>query len=207
MKIHLFTLFAMLLAIGGCATEPPPRPQFVVAANQNLPPPPQDRAQIVFLEPINSIQGMFPVGIFEINDNNRTLLATTGAHSKVALLFTPGRHILMANQPGIAAHFLDANVEAGKRYYVLLRFIYANGFQMRPLRSSGPSDYAITNKDFPRWISETRFVDKTTDSDAFFEKYNEAVIKSQTSGWKTWLAKTPQQRAELTLNLEDAITY
>ncbi len=198
-------LLALFLALGGCASEPP-KPQFVESANQTLSPPPPDKAQIVFLEPINSIQGMVPVGIFEMNGDNRTLLATTGAHSKVAILFTPGHHLLMANQSGAVAHFLDANVEAGKRYYVLLRFIYANGFQMRPVRPSGSSsDYTIANKNFPAWISETRFVDKTPDSDAFFEKYKDAVTKSQTSGWNSWLAKTAQERAELTLNPQDAI--
>lgn len=198
-------LLALLLALGGCASEPP-KPLFVESANQSLSSPPPDKAQIVFLEPINSIQGLVPVGIFEVNGDNRTLLAMTGAHSKVAVLFTPGHHLLMANHSGAVAHFLDANVEAGKRYYVLLRFIYANGFQMRPLRPSGPSDYTIANKDFPVWVSGTRFVDKTPDSDAFFEKYMDAVTKSQASGWKSWLAKTPQERAELTLNPQDAIT-
>jgi len=205
MKQCIPILLTLFLALGGCASEPQ-KPQFVESANQSLSPPPPDKAQIVFLEPINSIQGMIPVGIFEVNGDNRTLLATTGAHSKVAILFTPGHHLLMANQSGAVAHFLDANVEAGKRYYVLLRFIYANGFQMRPLRTSGSSDYTIANKDFPAWISGTRFVDKTPDSDAFFETYKDAVTKSQAAGWKTWLAKTPQERAELTLSPQDAVT-
>jgi hypothetical protein len=196
----------MLLSLVGCATEPA-KPQFVESSSQNLQPPPSDRAQVIFLEPINSIQGMIPVGIFEIHDDRRTLLATTGAHSKVAVLFSPGRHLLMANHSGMVAHYLDINVEAGKRYYVLVRFIYANGFQLRPLRPSGPSDYTVKNKNFPVWISETRFVEKTPESDDFFEKSKAAVTKSQAAGWKTWLAKTPQERAELTLNPEDEIPY
>lgn len=198
-------LFASVLALGGCASGPPPKPQFVESASQTLSPPPPDRAQIVFLEPINSIQGAVPVGIFKMDGDQRTLLATTGAHSKAAVLLAPGRHVLMANQSGAVAHFLEANVEAGKRYYVLLRFVYAYGFQMRPLRPSGPSDYTVLHKDFPNWVSTTRFVDKTPDSDAFFEKYKESVDKSQATGWKNWLAKTPEERAELTLNPQDAV--
>jgi hypothetical protein len=104
-------------------------------------------------------------------------------------------------------HFLDVNVEAGKRYYVLVRFIYSNGFQLRPLRPSGPSDYTVKNEKFPSWISETSFVDKTPESDAFFEKHKEAVAKSQADGWMAWLEKTPVERAELTLNPQDAIPY
>jgi hypothetical protein len=201
---RVLVLFTLALALAGCATEPP-KPHFVESPNQTLAPPPPDKAQIVFLEPINSIQGMFPVGLFEVDGDQRTLLATTGAHSKVAVLFTPGRHVLMANQSGMVSHFLEANVEAGKRYYVLLRFIYANGFQLRPLRASGTSTYAVTAKDFPTWVAETRFVDKTPESDAFFTQYKDNVDKSQAVGWKNWLAKTPQERAELTLTPQDAV--
>ena len=203
-SLYRSMLLAALVVVGGCASEPP-KPQFVESANQTLSPPPPDKAQIVFLEPINSIQGLIPVGIFEIDGDSRTLLATTGAHSKVAVLFEPGRHFLMANHSGGVAHFLEANVAAGKRYYVLLRFIYANGFQMRPLRPAGPSDYTVAGKDFPHWISETRFVEKTPDSDAFFEKYRDAVDKSQAKAWASWQAKTAEERAELTLNPDDAI--
>jgi hypothetical protein len=123
----------------------------------------------------------------------------------VAVLLEPGHHLLMANHSGMKAHFLDVNVEAGKRYYVLLRFIYANGFQMRPLRPAGDSDYTIKNKDFPTWISGTRFVDKTPYSDEFFAENKESVDKSQAKGWKSWLEKTPDERAELTLAAQDAV--
>jgi hypothetical protein len=204
MKHRIFILFALVLALAGCASEPP-KPHFVESPSQTLAPPPPDKAQIVFLEPINSIQGLFPVGLFEMEGDQRKLLATTGAHSKVALLFTPGHHLLMANQSGAVAHFLDVNVQAGKRYYVLLRFIYANGFQLRPLRPSGTSTYTVVGKEFPSWVAETRFVDKTPDSDAFFDKYKDTVTKSQAAGWQNWLAKTPQERAELTLNPQDSV--
>jgi hypothetical protein len=203
-RIHI--LFAILMALGGCATEPQ-KPLFVEAANQTLAPPPPDRAQIVFLEPINAIQGMIPVGLFEVNGENRTLLAITGSRTKVALLFPPGRHVIMANHSGMIAHYLEANVEAGKRYYVLMRFVYMNGFQLRPLRPGGPSDYTVTNKSFPAWISETRFVENTPEGEALFEKYKDRVAKAQADGWKTWLDKTPQERAELTLTPQDAIPW
>jgi len=196
----------VLVTLGGCATEPA-KPLFVESANQGLPPPPPDKAQVVFLEPINSIQGLVPVGIYEVNDNSRTLLAITGAHSKVAVSFAPGHHLLMANHSGMIAHYLDANVEAGKRYYVLVRFIYGRGFQLRPLRPSGPSDYTVLHKDFPTWISGTRFVENTRDGNDYFEKIKDTVTKSQAEGWNTWLTKTPEERAELTLGPKDAVPH
>ena len=195
----------VLIAVGGCATEPA-KPLFVESPSQSLAPPPGDKAQIVFLEPINGIQGLIPVGLFEIDENNsRTLLAVTGARSKVAITFTPGRHRLMANHSGMIAHYLDINVEAGKRYYVLVRFIYGHGFQLRPLVPSGASDYTVLNKDFPSWVSSTRFVEKTREGEEHFERIKDAVTKSQAEGLKTWMGKTPQERAELTLNPQDSV--
>ena len=211
LKVHMTRSILPILAfavlsLAGCASEPV-APHFVETAVQTLPPPPADKAQVVFLEPINSIQGMFPVGLFEMNGQERTHLATTGSHTKVALNFTPGHHLLMAAQPGIRAHFLDMNVEAGKRYYVLERFIYGNGFQLRPLRTDNSSDYSTVNKDFASWMSETRFVQKTAVSDAHFVQLKDALAKTQAEGWATWEKKTPQQRAELTLNPGDAVAF
>lgn len=204
--LFLATLFFVLSGTAAEAAKEKPRPLFVQSANQSLPAAPADKAQIVFLEPINSIQGLFPVGIFEIEGDKRTLIATTGAHSKAAVLVSPGRHVFMANHSGMTAHFLDANVEAGKTYYVLLRFIYAQGFQLRPIRSTESSDYSVANKKFPAWISKTHFVEKTVDSDTFFENNKAAVIKTQAEGWAKWLAKTQEEREELTLNPQDAIS-
>ena len=198
-------ILVTLLAFNVCAGEPK-RPLFVEAADQSLAAPPADQAQIVFLEPINGIQGLFPVGIFEVEGDKRALLATTAAHSKVALLFTPGRHVLMANHSGMIAHFLDVNVEAGKRYYVLLRFIYGKGFQLRPIRATGPSDYSVTNKDFPTWVSGTRFVEQTPAGVEFWEKNQAVVVKSQTKGWTKWLEKPQKERDELTLHPEDSFS-
>jgi len=206
MTLRILFFVTVLLALCGAVTaKEKPKPLFVQSANQSLPAAPIDKAQIVFLEPINKIQGLFPVGIFEIEGDNRTLLATTGAHSKVAILVNAGRHVFMANHSGMIAHFLDADVEAGKTYYVLLRFIYGQGFQMRPIRSSGPSDYSVANKDFAIWNSKTTFVNKTAGSDTFFENNKANVVKSQATGWTKWLSKTQQERDELTLNRQDAI--
>jgi hypothetical protein len=62
----------------------------------------------------------------------------------------------------------------------------------------------VAHKDFPRWMETTRFVTRTPDSDAFFEKNKANVSAAQATAWKTWLAKTPSERAELTLTPQDA---
>lgn len=204
MSKSLPILLLPLLMLSGCASEPQ-KPHFLETTSQELAAPPADKAQVVFLEPINSIQGLFPVGLFEVVGDSRVHLATTGAHSKVALEFTPGHHVLMANHSGMIAHFLEMDVEAGKRYYVLVRFVYGRGFQLRPLRPTGPSDYSVANEDFREWVAETRFVQKTPESEAYFEAQKANVDKTQAKGWADWQKKSPAERAELTLNPSDAV--
>jgi hypothetical protein len=101
---------------------------------------------------------------------------------------------------------MEANVEAGKRYYVLLRFIYGNGMQLGPIRASGTSEYRVNGPDFPKWIKATqRFVEKSPDAEAYFATFTEGMNEAQIEGLENWQAKSAAEAAELTLNLEDAI--
>ena len=198
----LLTLSAIVLS--GCASGPPPAPLFA-DSSAPLATPPADKAQVIFLDPINAIQGMFPIGVYEVHGSERTLLAELASHTKSVQLVTPGHHVFASNAGGGTAHIMEADVAAGKRYYVLMRFIYAQGMQLRPIRPTGPSDYSVANKDFAEWVSITHFVEKTPAADEFDKKFNAGISKAQADGLADWRKKTPAQRAELTLNVEDAI--
>jgi len=198
-------LLALLMSSGVEAKEKP-RPVVIESANQSVAAPPADQAQIIFVEPINKIQGMFPIAIYELDGDKRTLLAVSWWKGKTVALLPPGKHVLFAT-PGGLGHIMEANVEAGKRYYVLLRFIYANGFQMRPLRTAGASEYRTTSPDFAKWIHETRWVEKTPEAEVFFaqERVQKAMNTGQQTAVNNWQAKTAAEAAELTLNPEDAV--
>jgi hypothetical protein len=61
----------------------------------------------------------------------------------------PGKHLFIAHTVSFS-HFLEADVEAGKRYYVLLRFIYGRGMQLRPIRTSGDSEFSVNRSSISR---------------------------------------------------------
>jgi hypothetical protein len=204
-SLLLASLLALAFPLAATAKKPPPN--FVEAADQSLPAAPADQAQIVFIEPINGIQGLFPVGLYDVEGDKRTLLAISGSHSKNVVNLAPGHHFLMANHSGMIAHFLDIDVEAGKTYYVLLRFIYGHGFQLRPLRASAPSDYSMANPKFGAWMAESRFMQMTPEGIKLFEETMKAnVDKAQAKGLETWNKKTPEERAELSLAPGDAVS-
>jgi len=197
----------LLFAVAAQAGDPPP-PPFVESANQSGPPaPPADLAQIILVEPINKIQGLFPNGIFELTGEQRKLVAVTSWRSKTVLLLPPGKHQLFATVGAAIGHAMEVNVEAGKRYYVLLRFIYANGMQLRPLRPSGTSEYRVDGKDFAKWMKSTRWIEMSPDAEAYFTKLSEFVDKGQQKAVENWQAKTAAEVAELTLNPEDAVAF
>jgi len=204
MKIpSTLAIAALATALAGCASGPPPAPLLVESPVQTLAPPPADKAQIVFLEPINAIQGLFPTGVFELKDGQRELLAILSSHGKTAQLVAPGHHVFMTYSG--ACHVMEADVEAGKRYYVLLRFIYANGMQLRPIRATAGSDFSVANPDFAEWTSITHFVDTTADGTAQYAKWTASVDKCQADALASWQKKSPKEHAELTLNKEDVV--
>lgn len=202
MKKLLLIALATLASAGAFAKEKP-KPWVIESPNQSVAAPPPDQAQIIFVEPINKIQGLFPIAIFDLNDNKRTLVAVSWWKGKTAVLLSPGKHLLYANPN----HIMEANVEAGKRYYVLLRFIYANGFQMRPIRTSGTSEYRTTSPEFAKWLKVTRWVEKTPEADAVFasDQPNQGLENGLQTAMNNWQAKTAAEVAELTLNPEDAV--
>jgi hypothetical protein len=195
---------AGLLALSGCASAPPQNLQFVAAPATTLTAPPPDKAQIVFVMPKNLFVESAVVGVYDVRENDRTLLAMVPSYGKTVQLVTPGRHRFMTNF-GAGTHIMDADVVAGKRYYVLMRFVYGQGFQLRPIRASGPSDYTAQNKDFASWSSSTHFVEKSPEADTWYAANKARVDAAQAASLAVWSKKTPEQQAELTLNAADAI--
>jgi hypothetical protein len=199
--------FSMLALVACTLPLAAAEPFFVDAANQDLPPPPPDKAQVVFLEPVNKIQGGIPVGIWSMNGPERTLLAVTGAQTKALLLFEPGQHRLMSTNMLTKGHLLDMNLDAGKRYYVLVRFIYKEGFQLRPIRTTTVSDFNMVGDDWKEWIAKTpRFVAKTAAADEHFGKprLQKRLDKLYADAVAAWEKRTDAERAELLLTSADA---
>ena len=171
---------------------------------RSLPAPSADKAQIVFIKPMGGPWGSFDTGIFELKDGDRAVLGVLDGSSKLAVEVSPGEHRFMAFT-GFVAHFLDAKFDAGKRYYVMARFIYGAGFQLRPIRRTGPSDFNATAPDFAHWLSDTKISVADAKRAAWFESKKKRIDKAQANAQKLWDGKTPEQRLELTLSPDDSL--
>ncbi|MEA3195070.1 MAG: hypothetical protein QOD26_3403 [Betaproteobacteria bacterium] len=201
MRTLRFVASSAFLLLAACVTPAPPL--FAPAADQTTPPPPADKAQIVFLSPGNLFSMLGHV--YEVKGGQKELLGTVGPKTKMVVSVVPGNHLFMSNSVGFG-HFLDANVDAGKRYYVLMRYVHGRGLQLRPIRNEGGDpEFATGNPKFREWLTETQIVTKTAETDGWLEKYKSFADDAQTRGWKEWQEKRPDQRAELTLNREDSV--
>ena len=201
-SLRLFSA-ASLLLLASCA-EPPP-PFFNAAPDQTLPAPRADKAQVVFLNPANAISGAFLAQIYEVKGESKDFLGMLGSKTKMSVNVDPGKHHFMLNHAGLG-QFVEADVDAGKRYYVMTRFVYGRGLQLRPVRpAGGDPEFTVGNPRFNEWLTESQLVVKTKDADDWLAKYKDRVDEAQARGKTEWDAKRPDQRAELTLNREDSI--
>jgi hypothetical protein len=197
------TAVVLALALAGCAS-PPRLNQF--SPQQTVQSPPADKAQIVFLNPANSIQAAFLVGLYDISGPERTFYGMSESMSKVVQTVTPGKHRFMAfNTVSGVSYLLDADVEAGKRYYVLLRFVYGRGLQLRPVKVDGSAEFSPQNPKFKEWVRETKIVEPTAESANWNSKYSGVVDKGQMGAIAEWNAKDASQKEQLTMTKNDFV--
>lgn len=199
MKVIRALCALAVLFLAACAST---NPMINTSADQTLPPPPADKAQIVFINPGNAVAAAFLSGVYDIKGDNKELFGMLGSKTKLFQNVDPGHHLFMANTLKVS-HLLEADVQAGKRYYVVMRFIYGRGMQLRPVRASGNGEFSADSGQFNAWKNSTSFVVKTAEADAWYAKYKAMVDEAEASSMKEWQAKDAAQKAELTLNSAD----
>ncbi len=208
--VRMLALVCLLFAVASPAEAAMRPPKvFEKSASQTVPAPLADKAQIVFIEPINKARGILPVAIYELSDGKRKLVGVCGYESRTVVNLQPGEHMLMATQGLKIVHLMQANVEAGKRYYVMVRFIYTQGMQLRPLRAAGNSDFRVDIPAFAEWQSETKLVEMMPDAAEriFTSEQIRKVNEAQAEALEEWNSrKTHEERADLTLTPADAVS-
>jgi hypothetical protein len=194
------SLASVLLLLSGLQVHAQPS----VSIPDDIPAPPPDKAQIVFLKPAGNMFASIPVGILALEGDQRRLLGILGENARIIVEVDPGRHRFMSHMQSVT-HLMDAEVEAGKRYFVLARFLYGNGFQLRPVRNGTGTPYSAGEPAFAEWLAETRVRPVNKPRTAWYERKDAKVAKHQVRGQTIWDRKTDAERAELTLRPQDAL--
>lgn len=173
------------------------------SATQSVSLPEPDKAQLIFLRPSSLFGGMYTM-LSEVTPDGDRFISAIGGKDKVVYSTAPGRKMFVSND-GMRVHFMDADLEAGRRYYVLVRPVYGNGYQLRPVRRDGGSDYSMDNPDFINWVRQSRRVEALGSEPPMPARALPQLAKARELGWASWLAKTPGEHAELTLERADAV--
>ena len=201
MRFRIATI-TLLAVLASCAAKlPPPVPLFVEV--EPFAPPTPGVAQVVFLSPADAPAPADANALYSLDGGRRTLVAVLAAHTGSFQQMTPGHHVFMTF--GRSAHLLEADVEGGCRYYVLLR---ADGHDdLVPLPMRMTEDAEITNRSAAsgQWILDSTMVEKTPAADVAFAKKSAQVDAAQADVLAAWQRKTPQARAAMTLQPADAV--
>ena len=201
MKLRLaFVVLAAVLS--GCAAKlPPPPPLFVDV--EPFEPPGRDVAQIVFLSPAAVPTVANANALYELEGGRRVLVAALAAHTGSLQVVTPGHHVFMA--VGRDAHLLEADVEGGARYYVLLRAEGSANLVPLPMRMTEGAEITNRSAESGQWLADTQMVAKTPAADVWFANKAAQVDAAQAAAVAAWQRKSATERAALTLGKDDAV--
>jgi hypothetical protein len=164
-----------------------------------VPPVKKDQAQIVFVR--NSlVNARKPTYLYETTSGQPRFVGIIPNLRKLVLDVAPGEHVFMiGNLP--LCDFMTASMLADKRYYVVVVSRWPDGASMRPVRHQGDG-YLYTSQEFLDQLKNTTLAGQAPDS--IIKEETRKAEASYQAKWEQWQAKTPEQKAVLTLKAEDA---
>ena len=201
MKIRLVSVVLVAL-LAGCASKPLP-PSALFTEVEPWAPPTPDMAQIVFLAPADAPTLADTNALYELDGSRRVLVAALAAHTGSFNQVKPGHHVFMTY--GRAGHLLEANVEGGARYYVLLRSDGKSELTPLPMRMTEDAEVSNRSPESGQWLEASTMVEKTQTADLWFAAKTAQVATAQAAAISAWEGKTTQERAALTLERDDAV--
>ncbi|WNO09084.1 hypothetical protein [Teredinibacter sp. KSP-S5-2] len=168
--------------------------------DQNLPEPDETQAQIVFLRPSDKVgSAKYPYSvIYNVSSAQDEAIAVAEPNSKTYAFFEPGRHLLLSTD-GVSSHILEAFLLAGERYYVVVRPMYQQGYQLRPVSHASYGEFTQTNPKFSSWLNKTSLVEPASGLVPWQKKYRRALERQKQRATEVWQAHTANTRAQLTL--------
>jgi len=106
------------------------------------------------------------------------------------------------------ADFVDATLEAGKTYYILVSprmGAWKARFSLLPIHPDAKAEYNTQSADFKKWTEKSNFVEVTPSNQAWYEKHKADIEEKKTDYLKKWTVMLPQDKAVLTIKPEDGV--
>lgn len=188
LSLILATLFYLLLS--GCAGTVKHMESVPVERVVDI--PGEGKAMVVFMRP-SGFGFAIQSSVFEVRDNQASLVGIVAAKKKVAYEVDPGSHLFMVI--GESADFMSAELEADKTYYARVTprmGVWKARFSLAPVdaaeRDSG---------DLDEWLDECAWVEKTPASENWARGNMASIQSKQYEYYQKWISKDPADKPQL----------
>lgn len=174
------------------------------AADQN-PKPAEGKAMVVFMRS-SFVGSMIASSVYDAPDSGDTFLGVVNNKDKLAVQLDPGQHRFMVIAEN--ADFLDATLEAGKIYYVLVSprpGAWKARFSLFPIHNKADAEHSLQGEGFKKWMAATTYTEKTPAADAWYVENKASVDEKKADYLVKWNKMAPEDRAELVLHAEDGV--
>lgn len=175
------------------------------AADQ-APKPEAGKALVVFMRP-SFFGGAISSSLYDAPDGATRFLGVLKYKDKLAVQMEPGEHRLMVVSEN--ADFLDATLEAGKTYYVLVKArpgAWKARFSLIPVHNRADAEYNLQSVAFKEWSDATSFVSTTPEAESWYQENQASIEEKKADYLRKWEKMLPEDRAVLVLHAEDGVT-
>jgi hypothetical protein len=193
-RSRFFTLVAALMLCAGFHVH-------VVAADKTAIPAAQPgHAQVVFMRS-STVNMLVGTDIYDVTSGELKLVGDMSNNRKVVLDLPPGDYTFMVgNMPWL--DFLQASVLADKQYFVIVAPHWPTNFSPRAIKHQGQGEFLYSSPEFAKLLKKTKLA---SPPEAMKPDKLEKVAMFYKEQWEKWQAKTPEQKAELTIRPEDSV--
>jgi hypothetical protein len=179
-------------------------PHMRAATDQN-PRPAEGKAMVVFVRP-SGYGNVTAASLFLTSDDGLIPLGIVYHHEKYAVQLDPGAHRFMVN--GSRAMFLDADLEAGKTYYVQLRSEIGPGkakFQLIPMNAAPNVVDSIHSGKFRETMARAEWTERTPSVDQWFDANKTDLLERKALFLTLWLDPEWKEAPRRKLGPEHAV--
>ena len=173
------------------------------SAKDQDPKPAPGKALLVIVRP-SAMGGAIASSLYDAPDGNTEFIGILGSHDKLAYQAEPGKHRFMVI--GENADFMDADLEAGKVYYAVVRArpgMWKARFSLLPIHAKSSDKYNLESTDFKDWVKNSGWIEQDSTAQAWFTEGKSDIEEKKADYLKKWNVMAPNDRAELYLRAED----
>jgi hypothetical protein len=197
---RLASALLLFLAFPALARDP-----LAVHAPDQQPKPEPGKALVVFMRP-SSVGFAIASSVYDAPDADTRFIGVVRSKQKMAYQADPGVHRFMVIAEN--ADFMDATLEAGKTYYVLIQprmGVWKARFSLFPVHNHADPGDTLQNPDFAKWNAKTELVATSPAGLAWYEDNKASVAEKKADYLVKWNRMLDSDRAELTLHPHDGV--